>query len=185
MISPLASMPLGVVVRKSPGVTRWAAWSWKAIAVLPGAPEANWRELRREGEVVEYHAGTLPLNLYPGEAEAYLAALSVAQPSVYAVLRPDPTALEAPLKLHLVTASPYEAEDYLDSGDEMVEKIPMPPGLVDWLRAFVADHYEAEAFVKRRRNKARVDLTQDGKGDARVSQLSDVYRAPRRKGPLQ
>ena len=45
-------------------------------------------------------------------------------------------------------------------------------------------HYEEEAFVKRRRNKARVDQSQDGIGDPRIRQVSDVYRAPRRKEVL-
>ena len=47
-------IPLGVVIRKSPGVTRWAKWSWAAVAVLPGAGPAQWTELRREGDAVDY-----------------------------------------------------------------------------------------------------------------------------------
>ena len=59
-----ASMPVGIVVRRTPGVTRWAKWAWKVVAVLPGAGPANWRELRREGDAVEYHAATLTLDLW-------------------------------------------------------------------------------------------------------------------------
>ena len=69
-------MPVGVVIRKQPGVTRWAKWVWRAVAVLPGAGPANWRELRREGEAVEYHAATCNLEVHRAEAEAYLVALS-------------------------------------------------------------------------------------------------------------
>ncbi len=185
MTTPNATMPLGIVMRKTPGATRWAKWGWKAVAVLPGAAPADWLELRHEGEAVEYHAGTLPLNLYRGEAEAYLAGISVRDPSVYAIFQSNGPSPDLPLRLHLVTASPYEAQDYMDSGEEVVEKIPMPPALVDWVRAFVADHYEAEAFVKRRRDMQRVDTKQEGKGDPRVSQLSDVYRTPGRKRTLQ
>ncbi len=64
------TLPVGVVLRKTPGVTRWAAWSWTASAVLPGAGAADWRELRREGEAVEYHAATLALELHGAETEA-------------------------------------------------------------------------------------------------------------------
>ena len=60
----------------------------------------------------------------------------------------------------------------------------MPDGLCAWITAFVEKHYEEEAFVKRRRNKARVDQSQDGIGDPRIRQVSDVYRAPRRKEVL-
>ena len=65
-----ASMPVGIVVRRTPGVTRWAKWAWKVVAVLPGAPPANWRELRRDGEAVEYHAATLTLDLWSTDTEA-------------------------------------------------------------------------------------------------------------------
>lgn len=172
-------MPLGVVVRRMPGVTRWARWHWRAVAVLPGAAPSDWTELRREGEAVEYHAATLPLTMYSSDTEAYLANLSDRIPAIYVVMREDPDT-DAPLDMVLVTASPYEGQDYADSGEEIVEKVPMTEGLVAWVRDFVLAHHEDEEFVKRRRDKKRIDLQEDGKGDARIRQDSDVYRAPRR-----
>lgn len=172
-------MPLGVIVRKIPGVTRWAQWNWRAVAVLPGAGPADWVELRREGDAVEYHAATLPLTLWAAEAEAYLANLSDKQPSIYLVLR-DEARDGQPLDAVLVTASPYEAQDYADTGEEIVEKIPMTEGLIAWVRDFALEHHRDEHFVKRKRDKARVDRVEDGKGDARIRQPADVYRAPRR-----
>ncbi|MEM7615667.1 MAG: DUF3305 domain-containing protein, partial [Pseudomonadota bacterium] len=74
--------------------------------------------------------------------------------------------------------------DYQDSGEEIVEPVPMPEALVAWIRDFAQEHHEEEVFVKRRRDRKRVDLTEDGKGDPRIQQTSDVYRAPRRKGGL-
>lgn len=172
-------MPLGVVVRKSPGVTRWARWNWIPVAVLPGAGPADWTELRREGEAVEFHAVTLPLVLYSADAEAYLANLSDQVPSIYVVMRDDPDTPN-PLSVELVTASPYEGQDYTDNGEDIVEKVPMPQGLIAWIRDFTLDHYETEEFIKRRRDKKRVDLVEDGRGDARIRQATDVYRTPRR-----
>ncbi len=168
------SMPLGVVVRKSPGVTRWAKWVWKAVAVLPGAGPADWKEMRQDGEAVEYHAGTLPLTLYRTDTEAYLNGLTAPVPSIYVVLRDD----LGEVSLHAVTASPYEAQDYLDSGEEIVEPVPMPEGLVAWIREFVDRHHKDEAFIKRRRDKKRIDLVEDGIGDARIRQTADVFRSP-------
>lgn len=178
------SLPLGVVVRRSAGVTRWAKFAWKASAVLPGAGPADWKVLRRDGDVTEFHAATLPLTLYVSDAEAYAHELQARIPSVYAVLRPSDVSDEVPWTVALVTASPYEAQDYCDSAEELVEKIPMPDGLGAWITEFVGKHYEEEAFVKRRRNKTRVDQSQDGIGDPRIRQVSDVYRAPRRKEVL-
>ena len=43
-------MPVGVVVRKTPGVTKWSEWSWAVSAVLPGAGAAENRILRTEGD---------------------------------------------------------------------------------------------------------------------------------------
>jgi len=178
------TLPLGVVVRRSAGVTRWAKFAWKASAVLPGAGPADWKVLRSENDVTEFHAATLPLTLYVSDAEAYAHELQARTPSVYAVLRPGDVNADVPWTVALVTASPYEAQDYCDSAEELVEKIPMPDGLGAWITAFVEKHYEEEAFVKRRRNKTRVDQSQDGIGDPRIRQTSDVYRAPRRKEVL-
>lgn len=179
MRSATASLPLGVVIRRTPGVTRWAAWHWRAVAVLPGAGPADWTELRREGDAVEYHAATLPLELWRTDTEAYLTGLSSKTPSIGVVMRDTPGAAH-PMEVTLVTASPYEAQDYLDSGEELVELVPMPEGLVAFIRDFINEHHEEEAFVKRRRDRQRVDMVEDGKGDARIRQTSDVFRAPRR-----
>jgi len=175
-----ASMPVGIVVRKTPGVTRWVAWTWQVVAVLPGAGPANWRELRREGGAVEYHAATLQLDLWSSDTEAYLVALAARTPGVMVVLNgaTDPAA-EMPWVPALITASPYDGQDYMDSGEGLIEMVPMPPGLIAWVRDFVRDHHAEVPFVKRRRDAERVDQVEDGKGDARIHQFCDVYRAPR------
>lgn len=177
------SMPVGVVVRRTPGVTRWAKWAWRASAVLPGAGPADWRELRREGDAVEFHAGTLPMTLYRTDTEAYLTGLSSEPPNVWAVLRATDDALR-PLELVAVTASPYEAQDFGDSGEEIVEAIPAPPGLIAWIRDFCERHHRTDDFVKRTRKRWKEDRREDGIGDARVRQTADVFRAPgTAKGP--
>lgn len=173
-----ASMPIGIVVRKTPGVTRWAKWSWRVVAVLPGAGPATWRELRRDGDAVEYHAATLTLDLWSTDTEAYLVGLSAKTPSLVVVLR-EAVDGEMPFEPVTVTASPYEGQDYMDSGDGLIEAVPMPLGVIGWVRDFVQEHHVEEVFIKRKRDKHRVDLVEDGKGDARVRQISDVFRAPR------
>lgn len=178
------ALPVGVVVRRTPGVTRWAKYAWRVTSILPGAGEADWKVLRSEGDVTEYHAATLQLTLYVSDAEAYAHELQARSPSVYVVLRPNDGTEDLPWSVALVTASPYEAQDYCDSAEELVEKVVMPAGVHSWIADFVEAHYEEEAFVKRRRDRARVDRVDDGIGDARIRQASDVYRAPRRKEVL-
>jgi hypothetical protein len=178
-----ATLPIGIVVRKAPGVTRWAAWSWKVVALLPGAGPAQWRELRRVGEVVDYHAATLSLTLWSSDTEAYLTTLAARIPGLVVVLRDnDDPAAEIPWIPALLTASAYEGQDYMDSGDGLIELVPMPAGLAGWVQEFCDRHHVEEAFVKRKRDKARIDKSEDGRGDARIQQDSDVYRAPRNPG---
>ncbi len=174
-----AQLPIGIVVRRMPGVTRWAKWAWKIVAVLPGAGPADWRELRRDGEVVEYHAATLPLELWSSDTEAYVVSLEARVPGVTVVMMPDdrPDA-PMPWRAVRVTASAYEGQDYGDSGEAMLELVPMPPALVAWVKDFVDTHHQEAAFTKRKRDRKRIDLVQDGIGDARIRQSSDVYRAP-------
>lgn len=171
------TMSLGVVLRRTPGVTRWVPFAWTASGVLPGAAAADWRELRREGDVVEFHVATLKLELHGAETEAYLHGLTARVPSIYVVMRPSDVP-DKPLSVVLVTASPYESQDYNDSGEELIEKVAMPAGLIAWVQDFVEKYHEEEVFVKRKRDKKRIDEMEDGIGDARISQLSNVYRSP-------
>ena len=164
-------------MRRSPGVTRWAKWNWTVSALLPAAAAAEWQLLRSEGGVSEYHAATLPLELHRAEAEAYMQALTTTPPSLYVILR-EVSQGEFPLEVTLITASPFEAQDYADSGEELVEKVAMPPGLVAWLREFTLAHFQVEEFKKRRRVKKDIGGSEDGIGDPRISQLTDVYRSP-------
>lgn len=148
-------MPLGVVIERRELDNPWQQWSWRPVAVVPGAPPLEtWRELLRGDRFVRWLAGSLPLELHRTETEAYRANLAGNAPAIYVVLRKtkpsDATAGNA-FKPFLVTASPYEAESYLESGDEIVEGVPMPPSLIGWLQEFVARHPVEQAFVKRKR----------------------------------
>ena len=177
--SSTATMPVGIVLRRTPGVTRWAAWHWRPVAVLPGAGEAEWRILREEDGATEFHAATLTLELHRKETEAYRVSMAMQIPSVHVILRPAEESAE-PYEVvpFAVTASAYAAQDYLDSGEEIVEAVPAPPGLVAWIRQFIDLHHREEAFKKRRRDRVHTDLSEDGKGDPRIRQTADVYRAP-------
>ena len=169
------TLPVGVVIRRAPGVTRWAAESWRVTSVLPGAGPGHWREIARKDETVDYHAATAPLTLHRAETEAYLPALSNTPPLVWVILRMGDAGRPEVLT---VTASAYEAQDYGDNGEDIVEPVPMPPGLAAWVDQFVRRHHSPEEFVKRKRRRHFEDQKEEGIGDARVRQAADVYRAP-------
>ena len=172
-------LPVGAVVRRTPGITRWARHIWTPVAVIPGAPEAFWKEMVREGEVVDYHAGTVTMQLYRADAEAYLVSLNMITPSAWVILDRDQSG-QSPSGWFVsdITASAYEAQDALDSGESIVEPVPIPESLAAWIKEFIDLHYIEEPFKKRRRDKKSVDGKEDGKGDPRIRQQSDVYRAP-------
>ena len=50
--------------------------------------------------------------------------------------------------------------------------------LVAWIRAFVEEFYEEETFIKRKRDRKRIDLVQDGIGDPRIGKAADIYASP-------
>lgn len=149
------SMPLGVVIERRHIDNPWQKFAWRSVAVIPGAPRVEaWHEVRRGDGWVHYHAATLPLTLHRKETEAYLVNLATKPPRLYVVLREDEGADEAsayrPL---LVTASPSEAQDYLDAGDDIVDGIPMDEGMIAWVQAFSDRHPVEEVFHKRRRKR--------------------------------
>ncbi len=154
------SMPLGIVLEKRSSGNQWVDYDWSVVSVLPGAAEIDdWVELKRgkdgEGDWVQYHAATLPLEIFSKEAEGYKFNLTLEQPSVFVVLRniddEEQEDYEHEVFPFLVTVCPYEAQDYLDSGEEIVENVSMPLSVMAWLDDYVNEHYVEEKFKKRKR----------------------------------
>lgn len=149
------SLRVGVVMRRQPSRHRWQDHLWRAVAVLPGAPETeNWRLLHDTTDATDYLAATLPIDLFPGETSGYLQNLAQQTPVVYVVLRPneggssdDP---DCPVRPFHVTVCPFEAQDYLD-GDDQVEVVPMPQAIASWTAEFARRNHVERPFEKRRR----------------------------------
>lgn len=150
-----ASLPLGVVVERRELDNRWQRWRWQAVDVIPGAPPVEeWRELAHGQGFVRWHAATLPLELHRTDTDSYRYNLSGRVPEVYVVLRRGADA-EGRFVPVLVTASPYEAQSYGESGEEVVGGVAMPEGLIAWVQAFIDRHHVDRPFVKRRRERDR------------------------------
>lgn len=133
----------------------------------------------RNGDVVDYHAGTVTMELFRADVEGYLVSLNMAVPSVWVVLDRDTTGQSpAGWVVTTITASAHEALDTLDSGESIVEPVPIPESLAAWIKEFIDMHFVDEPFKKRRRDRVDVDAVEEGKGDPRIRQESDVYRAP-------
>ncbi len=152
------TLPLGVVLERRKIDHPWQDVSWRPVGVFPGAPACDpssaWKLLREGDGWEHYHSGTLTLSLFRKETEAYKINLSHPPPRIFVVLRDE----EEADGVHeyvpfLVTASPYEAQDYLDSGEEIVEAVPMPPDVATFVQSYVDEHHVDEPFRKRKRKQ--------------------------------
>lgn len=159
------SIPLGIVVERRKSSHPWADWVWTPVSVfMNGAPEADWVEILSGDGWTQYHAATLHLVLHRKETEALCLNLMLDTPELYVVMQDaEELDTEFPVTAHVVTASSYEAQDYLDSGDDIVEKVEMPEAVAAFIQAFVEEHHVDEKFIKRRRNKLDLEEKKFGK----------------------
>lgn len=159
------TMPVGVVLARRKTGHKWQDHAWRAIEVIPGAPEVTeWRLLRQDAIEATYLAATLPLELYPGETPGYRQNLSQRKPMVYVVLRRDDGDADRPVRPFRATVCPVEAQDYLD-GDDIVETVSMPPAVAAWLQDFVKRHHVEQVFEKRGRRERDARRDREGRGD--------------------
>lgn len=171
-----ATLDVGIILRRSPGTGRWARTSWRGIGLLPGAGPADWVLLREEGDVAEFHAGTLPLMLYRSETEAYRATLAATEPALYVMFETEEDQTGPFPALHSLTASAYLAQDHLDSGAYAVERIAMPAALTRFIADFAAEHHQEEPFVKRKRR----NWSETPAEGPKVQSPGDVFAVPRK-----
>jgi hypothetical protein len=147
------SMSVGIVIERRSVDHPWADHSWRPVAVVPGVDGVEqWRELVRGEDWVRYLCASLPVTLHRKETEGYRLNLSGEQPAIFVVLSPSEDESDAhEVSASHATASPYEAQDYLDCGELIVEPVPMPPALIAWITDFVEEHHKDEPFKKRKR----------------------------------
>ena len=150
------SRQVSVIAERRPAVSRWADDVWRVVAVLDGQAAAEPFTQLGEGPdgAARFFAGSTELLLHRKETEAYRINLA-GDRVLYVIMRPEEGELS--LALHDVTASPYEAADHLDSGEELVEAVPMFDVIADWMEAFCAFHHVETPFKKRRRDKVDVE----------------------------
>ena len=164
-MDPVETMALGVVVERREIDNPWQSHVWQPVAVIPGAPKVEgWQLLARGAGWIRYHAATLMLELHHKEAAAYRANLSNEQPVIYVGMHEVVDSGESGFEVEpfLVTASPYEAQDYLDSSEVVVEGVPMSEGMMAWVQAFVDEYYVEERFEKRKRKRLDPDAVAFG-----------------------
>ncbi len=153
MSGALARIAVGIVVERRKAMSQWADFVWQPVAVLPGQPDTPpWTVLSSAGERTRYYAGAAEIALYRTETSHYRDNLAAASPSLWVALRP--TGAEPPFRIVAVTADPAEGESFTQTGDDIVEALPMPEAVRELIATFIAEHHVERTTYKRERTRA-------------------------------
>jgi hypothetical protein len=153
MSAALERIPVGIVVERRKAVSQWIDFVWRPVAVLPGQPNAApWTVLSTEGGITTFYIGMTEIALHRSETTNYRDNLGSGSPAVWIALRPTET--EPPYQIAAATVDPSEGESFTETGTELVEAVPMPDIVRDFVTAFVAEHHVERPFVKRKRDRA-------------------------------
>jgi hypothetical protein len=132
-------------------------------AILETAPEvAEWTCLERSAAGERFYAGPVDLLLFPRETDTLKYNIESAVPAIYVFLRAAPG--QPGMVLAGATVCVGEAHAHADTGSDLVEPVPMPPSIFQWVAGFVAEHHvEREAWKRKREG---VTERRPGKGRA-------------------
>jgi hypothetical protein len=153
------SIPVAILAERRPGVTIWQSHVWRALAVLEEAPPVPaWTKLREESGREVFFAGTAEVHLHRTDTPNYKDNLEAAEPRIWVVLRDTPPdAMNPGMSIQAVTVDPGEAEIYTEGPSDLIEALPLPPGLAVLLASFVAQHHVEREFHKRKRDRQDMD----------------------------
>lgn len=156
---------VGVMAEKRKSSSPWADDYWIPTAVIESHVNHHEGDILYEtDELKRYFMGYSEIYCHAKETEAYIHNFESRIPAIYVVLRRDDENLH-PLSwyVHAVTVSPYEAQDYSDSAEDIVERVAMPIGIAKLLTEFIDEHHVEEEFKKRKRRDFKQEKRQFGK----------------------
>ena len=148
------SIEVAVIMRRERIANAWQPWRWVLAEVVPHE-EAFGSEprllYRNDDEERWLHPG-FTVELFRDDAEGYYLNVSTAAPCWFVLWRMDEEASVADEPIArpaMVSLSYHDAGRWLDA-QETVEQVPAPPHVVEWLRAFVYEHYVIELKKRKR-----------------------------------
>ena len=191
-----------IIIERQPMHNIWQSHRWVIHDLVPlnlragdGLPPSNdihferLRQVKGGKESLSLFIAEASLDLHGAEAEAYADNLASAEPSIYAVFRKnedddDNSDEEVDIHLAEISLSPYNIQDYEDCGEDQVEKLPLHGPIADFVEDFVDIHFKPEPFIKRKRDKARLERDQMGQADPRLKTQGNAFRIPSNKKRL-
>jgi len=154
------------VVERRKARSPWADFLWRPVSVPVGSPSAApWTLLDATAATALFLCRRGPRsNCNRTETTNYRNNLTSGAPTLWVALRP--VASDPPYELLAVTADPAEGEAFTDAGSNLVEAVPMPPAVAEFIGRFIAAHHVERPFVKRSRQPAEPAPARRGKGCA-------------------
>ena len=147
------TLPVGVLVERRKGVSKWADVNWRSVGILPAVPvTAPWTKLSGDDNATVFYAGAAEIELHASDTQNYLYNLQSRKPSLWVRLRAG--AGDQPHNVVAVTADPSEGESFTEAGDDLVDAVAMPETIRSALEAFVAANHVERPFQKRERDRA-------------------------------
>lgn len=156
MSSERPSIEVAVVMRRERihgARSRWQTWRWVLDDVVPNEPGFGGqpRLLMRDDEAERWLHPGYTVELFKDDAEGYQLNITTPAPCWFVLWRmeEEATLADEPMAVPtMVSLSYHDAGRWLDA-QETVEQIPAPAHVLQWLQAFIDQHYQPE--VKRRK----------------------------------
>ena len=142
---------VGVVVARRALSSPWQAHQWTPVSVLPAVPEAMpWTALAKSATEETFYAGAAEISLHSGETAHYRDNLQSDRPALWVSIHQGS---EDRPEIVRVTADPYEGEALGATIEDIVEAVPMPAEVQEWVAAFFDAHHVEREFFKRSRER--------------------------------
>jgi hypothetical protein len=166
-MNPRPSIEVAVIMRRERIDSRWQPWRWVLADVVPQEPAFGNEPrilFKSDDEERWLHPG-FKVELFRDDAEGYYLNVTTPAPCWFVLWRMEEEATVSDERLArptMVSLSYHDAGRWLDA-QETVEQVPAPAHVVEWMRAFVDEHYVIEP--KRRKRPESFKPLQDRFGN--------------------
>jgi hypothetical protein len=145
---------VAVVMRRERIDNKWQSWRWVLADVVPHEDEFGSEPrllFRSDSEERWLHPG-FTVELFRDDAEGYYLNATTPAPGWFVLWRmeEEATVADEPIpRPAMVSLSYHDAGRWLDA-QETCEQVPAPPHIVEWMQAFVQEHYVVEPKRRQR-----------------------------------
>jgi len=153
-MAPRPSLDVAVVMRRERIDNRWQSWRWTLHDVVAQQPAfgTEARRIHADDRVEHWLHPGFTVELFRDDAEGYYLNATTGAPGWFVMWRmeEEATVAQEPIaRPQIVTLSYHDAGRWLDA-QETVEQVPAPADVVEWLRAYVEEHYVPEPKKRKR-----------------------------------